>query len=264
MRSLLKPILVAALGCGVISAASHPAVDIAWKVLPRRVVADNFGSRIAKLYYAVVAVVGNNSGYDLQVSSVFFRLPEKDGLSAPAPADPYRIVRGSLEREHLVGLRNTALNAIKGLGPILTGASVFYIGSTAASISLGRRYSEIVNLITNPFEKGLEVAFPDKTTSQMVALDNQALRDSAIIPDNSQQSLLVFVSRDLLMPPKDGTPETAAKRQALRSRFKGEFEPMLVMRELGELVLTGKSVQYVNRISVSATSGNTDGASTAK
>jgi hypothetical protein len=253
MRSVSKAVLAAVLACCILAAAPQTGVDIAWKVLPRRVVADSFGSRIAKLYYAVVVVVGNNSGYDLQVSSIFFRLPKDAGLSAPAPADPYRIVRGSLEREHLVGLRNTMINVIKGLGPILSGASVFYTGSSTDSINDGRRYSQIVNLVTNPFEKGLEIAFPDKTINQMVALDNQAMRDSAIIPDKSQQELLVFVSRDLLIPPQDGTAATEAKRRALRGRFRGEFEPMLVMRELGDLVLTGKSVQYVNRISVSAT-----------
>jgi hypothetical protein len=255
MRSLSKLLLLALAGSCITAIAADPGVDIAWKVLPRRVAADSFGSRIAKLYYAVVAVVGNNSGYDLQVSSVFFRLPARDALTAPIPADPYRIVRGSLERERLVGLRNTAINALKGVGPVLSGAAVFYAGTSAMSIARGRRYSEIVNLITNPFEKGLEIAFPDKTLNQMVALENQALRDAAIIPDNSQQTLVVFVSRDLLMPPKDGAAETEAKRRAMRGRFKGEFDTMLVMRELGDLVLTGKSVQYVNRISVSATSG---------
>jgi hypothetical protein len=86
----------------------------------------------------------------------------------------------------------------------------------------------------------------------MVALDNQALRDSALISNDSQQSLLVFVSRDVLLPPKDGTVGARNRRRALRRGIRADFDPIEVMRELGEMVLIGKSVQYVNRIQVTA------------
>ena len=49
-----------------------PQVDLMWKILPRKVVHDNFGRRIAKRYYAVEAMIGNNSGYDLQIAGVGF------------------------------------------------------------------------------------------------------------------------------------------------------------------------------------------------
>jgi len=257
MSSPLKYLIAAFILCsGALAQALSPGVDIAWKILPRRVVTDNFGSRIAKLYFAVQAVVGNNSGYDIQVSSILFRLPETAGVSAPIPTDPYHVVRGTLDREHEVGIRNTSINLIKAVGPILVGSGVFFAANTAASLNHGLLYSRVVNLFTNPFEKGFEMVFPDKTTSQMVALDNQALRDSALISNDSQQTLLVFVSRDVLLPPKDGTAGAGSRRRALRRGIRADFDPISVMRELGEMVLVGKSVQYVNRIQITAGTQN--------
>ena len=256
MRSPSKYLIAVLLFCSCALAQAPPeGVDVAWKILPRRVVTDNFGSRIAKLYFAVQAVVGNNSGYDIQVSSIFFRLPETAGLSAPIPTDPYHIVRGTLDREHEVGIRNTSINLIKAVGPVLVGSGVFFGGATAASLNHGLLYSRIVNLFTNPFEKGFEIAFPDKTANQMVALDNQALRDTALISNDSQQTLLVFVSRDVLLPAKNGTAAAGSRRRALRRGIRADFDLIAVMRELGEMVLVGKSVQYVNRIQVTAGAG---------
>ncbi len=82
MRTVISFLFAAALAC----AQSAAGVDIAWKVLPRRVAADSFGARISKLYYTVVAVVGNSSEHDLQVSSVMFQLPDSAKLSAPVGA----------------------------------------------------------------------------------------------------------------------------------------------------------------------------------
>ncbi len=75
-----------------------PQVDVAWKVLPRTVTSDNFGARVAKLYYAVVVYIGNNAGYDLQLAGVYFhcrRVQDADSV------DPYRVVRSSLQREQV-------------------------------------------------------------------------------------------------------------------------------------------------------------------
>jgi len=230
MRTLLCLTLAAALAC----AKPATGVDVAWKVVPRRVAADTFGSRVAKLYFAVVVTVGNSSGHDLQVSSILFRLPESAGLGAPIPSDPYGLVRGTLQREHQVGLRNSSVSAIKVIGPLLAGASAFYPAPG---------FSRFVSLFTSPFEKGFEFVFPDKTIPQMAALDSLAMRESTIIANNTQQSLIVFISRDLLV--------TAENRSRLR-KSRSEFEPQAVMRALGELVLTGKSIEYVNRITVTS------------
>lgn len=51
----------------------RPEVDIMWAVVPKKIVSDNFGPRVARNFYCIEVVIGNNSGYDLQVSAVGFR-----------------------------------------------------------------------------------------------------------------------------------------------------------------------------------------------
>lgn len=211
-----------------------PVVDVAWKVLPRRVAADTFGSRVAKLYYAIAVVVGNNSGRDLEVSSILFQLPASSGITTPVPSEPHTVVRGSLVREHEVGLRNTTVNIMRGAGPILVGGATLFSGSL--------QYNRLVNVITNPVEKSLELIFPDRTVTQMAALDSLTLRDEVIVTNGKQRVLLVFMSRGLLG--KTGAIDTWA------GRMKSEFDPVVVMKALGELVLTGKQIQYLGSIQV--------------
>ncbi len=249
--------------------SNSPQVDVAWKVLSKNVVSDNFGARIAKLYYGVVVYLGNNAGYDLQLAGVYFKLPEGAGLTAPLPADQYRSVRSSLEREELVGLRNTTVNLLRALGPVLTGAIPFFDGSTAIARNHKYNFQAFLDIFSNPFEKMLELVMPDLTVSQLVALDNQALRDGAIIANNTSTPLLVFVDKGSIVPPHPANPGRALvacatndwkcdymqarfnNRQALRSRFKNDHDPLEVMQALGELTLVGKYVSYGARVTFS-------------
>jgi len=253
-----------------VNPGSSPQVDVAWKVLSKNVVSDNFGARIAKLYYGVVVYLGNNAGYDLQLAGVYFKLPEGAGLTAPLPADQYRSVRSSLEREELVGLRNTTVNLLRALGPVLSGALPFFDGSTAVARNHKYNFQNLLDIFSNPFEKMLELVMPDLTVNQLVALDNQALRDGAIIANNTSTPLLVFVDKGSLVPPHPTNPGRGKvacstndwkcdymqarynNRKALRSRFKSDHDPLQVMQALGELTLIGKYVSYSGRVTLSA------------
>jgi hypothetical protein len=113
------PIKVVAKAAGPIPPGLKPQVDIAWGVLPRRISADNFGARITKLYYPIEVVIGNNSGYDLQIASVQFQLacPEESKCEPKSdfpnvPSDSYYTVRTSLQHEQLIGFRNTTVNIV--------------------------------------------------------------------------------------------------------------------------------------------------------
>jgi hypothetical protein len=249
--------------------AITPQVDVAWKVLSKNVVSDNFGARIAKMYYGIVVYLGNNAGYDLQLAGIYFKLPAGAGVMAPLPTDPYRIVRSSLEREELVGLRNTTVNVLRALGPILTGAIPFFRGSTAAAKNHKYTFQIFLDIFSNPFEKMLELVLPDLTVSQLVALDNQALRDGAIVANNTSAPLLVFVDKASLVPPHPVNPghariQCATKdwncdymqarydnRKSLRSLLKSDHDPLQVMQALGELTLIGKYVSYGPRVNFS-------------
>ena len=190
---------------GPVPPGLQPTVDVAWSVLPKRISSDNFGARVTKLYFPIQVVIGNNSGYDLQLSSIQFKLPD-DILKANIPTDSYYVVRSSLQREQVIGLRNTTVNIIKAIGPILTGSTVFFDGAPVAptgGISAATHHKNLfqglTNVFSNPFEKGVELVFPDLTVQQLINLDNHTLRDGIIIANNTQVRTIVFVNRDFLL-----------------------------------------------------------------
>ncbi len=63
-------------------------VDAMWTLLPDSVVKDNYGRSTAKNYYGIQVVIGNNSGFDMQVVGMGFvtRLWPKGGDSQHAHA----------------------------------------------------------------------------------------------------------------------------------------------------------------------------------
>ena len=63
-----------ALPPGPIPPGLKPEVDIMWGVVPQKVVKDNFGRRVGQNFYCIEVVIGNNSGYALQIASVGFKL----------------------------------------------------------------------------------------------------------------------------------------------------------------------------------------------
>ena len=253
------PIKVIAKAAGPIPPGLKPQVDIAWGVLPRRISADNFGARITKLYYPIEVVIGNNSGYDLQIASVQFQLacPEESKCEPKSdfpnvPSDSYYTVRTSLQHEQLIGFRNTTVNIVKAVGPILTGSAVFFNGSTAMALNHRKLFGNLTNVFSNPFEKGLELVFPDETVQQLVNLDNHALRDGLIISNNTQIRTIVFINKDILVQTAKIAPNGDEARKLGAGAFyeRHEYDQQLVMRKLGSLQLIGREIAYLNRVSV--------------
>lgn len=263
------PIHIIPKATGPIPPGLTPSVDVAWKVVSRRISADNFGSRITKLYYPIEVAIGNNSGYDLQLASVEFQLlgdskPDLQTLCADpcVPSDSYYMVRATLEREQQIGMRNTTINIVKAIGPILTGSAVFFRGSTIAAGRHKANFLGITDIFSNPFEKGLEMAMPDQTVRQLINLDNHSLRDGLIIANNTQIRTVVFVDRELIsrkeknMHSQGGgqsQPSKAKQFGAEGNTFKRkDYDPQAVAKELGQLRLVGRSIYYLNRVSVIA------------
>ena len=217
-------------------------VEVMWKVLPRKVVRDNFGSRVSKRYYGLEVVVGNNSGFDLQLAAVGFRNYKLlDGSTTCSnsgtereypriPIDSYQIVRGSLEREQEFGRRRKLFSFLKTVGLLMTGFTPFYEAPSRAKT----HYTGFTNIVNNPLSSGLEMFFPDTTINQLRRLDIQTLRDGVIIPHNTHRRTMTFISKRVLFcgtgKPSDNIPQ--------------------VTSALGELVLIGKQVQYLQRVQV--------------
>lgn len=219
-----------------------PQIDVMWAVVPWKIVADNFGRRIAKLYYCIEVIIGNNSGYSLQIVSTGFTIPglaqqfQAQGLKKPTiPSNGYKTTRGSIEWEQNQGWRNLTVNLIKGVGPVLTGITPFF-----HAVNHRANFSEGVNILSNPFEKGFEMVFPDKTIRNLERLDDQILRDGLIINNNLQVKTKVFMPKDMV-----GLSDS------------DRDNPHKAMLALGELVIVGDRIQHINRVKV--TSSNEGG-----
>ncbi|MGZ8845398.1 MAG: hypothetical protein ACXW3C_02945 [Pyrinomonadaceae bacterium] len=337
-----------------------PEVDVMWGVVPQKIVKDNFGRRVGQNFYCIEIVIGNNTGYELQIASVGFELgpvgdaakylaqklktASKDignssaineaikaedlaatqaGMAAESearaeiqklnmeiasdpkekekhrllyeqekvragqlrtqatqseeiaverqktamavvkarvelvknqaerlgelsrvayaqrlPVSSYRMTRGSLEHGQIWSPRNFVLNGVKAFGPFLTGFLPFF-----HVLNHRANFSEGINIISNPFEKGIEALMPDETIDQLQRLDEQILRDGILIPNNRQLRTRVFIAKDSLRLKKD---------------FDGvdmRDDPMMVTLALGKLHLVGNKILYLNRVSV--TSGPT-------
>jgi hypothetical protein len=226
-------------------------VDVMWSVLPDQVVHDNFGAKVASEYYCIEAVIGNDSGYDIQLASIGFTVPSfaanpPSGQQYPQyriPNTGYRIVRGTLQRRELLNPRNMILNGIKIAGPLLTGFTPYFHNVTHRT-----NFSELINIISNPLEKGFEMLVPDTLPAQVDRLGDITYRDDisarTIIPNNIQTRLTTFVPKGILFPGMKGKkPNPGEDRK----------NPMDVMHKLGDIVIIGEQIQHVNRIRVVST-----------
>lgn len=259
---------------GPIPPGMEPAVDVMWSVMPSAIVRHNFGRQIANNYYGIQIRIGNDSGYDLQIAGIGFKLPANSGLNNRIPTNSYRATRGTLEREQEIGIRATVVNIVKSLGTLYTGFLPFWhMPNRRANANLAGA------IFTGPFEAGLEAVFPDSTTRQLTRLDDQTLRDGLVVKNNTQVVTLAWVPKKLLnlstdagkndlgyqmaicgppcrpnapnVPKDDRTPE--ALKPPPNADRNWSDDPQYVNFKLGELVLVGQQIAYINRVQVIST-----------
>ncbi|MBI3679985.1 MAG: hypothetical protein HY235_06260 [Acidobacteria bacterium] len=212
-------------------------VDIMWKVLPWRQVADSYGKKVADQYFAVELTVGNNAGYSLLIESIGFLAPSRD---IPWPNDAYSITRSTIEREQQVGTRAMVLNSIAGAAGVATATSPFFknqghLAQFGVFVGLG-----------NPILEGLRLIWPDKTVRHLIAMDTRVFRGPMIIKNNEPKSIYTFISREMVECKKD-----CAVKKGTRLDFSRKgFHPLEVMNGLGQVVLVGHEIEYINRVRV--------------
>jgi hypothetical protein len=220
-------------------------VDVMWSVLPDKITSDNFGGKVKRQFYCVEVIIGNDSGFDLQLASIGFTLPGLANSKQRIPSSGYRIVRGSLEEFQLLAPRNFVVNGLKMLGPILTGFLPFFHAASHAT-----NFSEAINVISNPLEKGVENLWPDLTPRELDRLADMTFRDDistkTIVPNNVQVRILTFVPRELVFPYKK-------KALSLTGKELRPDNPQEVMQALGNVVIVGEQIEHVNRIRVVST-----------
>ena len=235
-------------------------VDVMWSVLPDQVVHDNFGAKVATEYFCIDAVIGNDSGYDIQIASIGFTVPtlspDTKNPRYRVPNTGYRVVRGTLQRRELLSPRNLILNGIKVAGPLLTGFLPFFHNMVHTT-----NFSEFINIISNPLEKGFESAVPDTVPFQVNRLDDQTFRDDiatrTVIPNNIQTRVTTFVPKELVFPGGKGGFLKRRKPGETSKNAAGEtadrHKPKDVMQMLGDIVIIGEQIEHVNRIRVVST-----------
>lgn len=218
-------------------------VDVMWSVVPDKITNHNFGRGVQKHFYCIEVVIGNDSGYDLQLSSVGFTLPALKGQYR-IPNSGYRTVRGSLEAFGEVAPRKLVVSGLKMLGPILTGFLPFFHATNHLA-----NFSGAINVISNPIEKGLENVWPDLLPTQLDRLADQTYRDDVstktIIPNNVQARILTFIPKRLVCPDLKTCPFPERTDKPLEANNVQD-----VMRALGEIVIVGQQITHVNRIRV--------------
>ncbi|HKB67512.1 MAG TPA: carboxypeptidase-like regulatory domain-containing protein [Pyrinomonadaceae bacterium] len=229
-------------------------VDAFWAVVPDKIVRHNFGSAVSKHFYEIEVVIGNDSGYDLQLSGVGFTLPALGGQYR-IPSSGYRTVRGSMEGLGEYSARKLTIASLKNLPAVLSAfLPFFHVPNRKAN------FSTVINLI-NPFEKGLEDVWPDLLPTRLDRLADQTYRDDVstktIIPNNVQARIITFVPKKLVCPEKQMCLPTGDQDEKQKDpnnlKKQAKLNDQDVMRALGQLVIVGQQIEHVNRVRVVST-----------
>jgi hypothetical protein len=246
---------VTGLGIGPVPPGLDPQVDVMWTVMPTAIVRHNFGRQIANNFFGVQIIIVNDSGFNLQIAGIGFKIP---GAKNIVPTNSYRATRGTLEKEQQVGIRASVVNAVKSFGLLYSGFLPFWhMPNRKANANLA---GEILN---GPFEKGLEAVWPDLTVRQLTRLDDQTLRDGLIINNNSQIVTLAWVPKKLLNIASEADDQYLTEYLGRAGAFKADKarpgrdwrdEPQYVNWRLREMVIVGQAIAYINRVQVISTS----------
>lgn len=223
----------------------EPSVDVSWTILPRDIVAKNYGRSISDKYYAIEVVIGNNSGNDLQLSGMSFKLNPAvlkggagDNMSAWASVVSYDAVRGMNEQKRLAFNRSTIIGGLDAAAQILTGFTPFFHVASRA-----RNFSQGINILGNPVTKGIERVWPDPQQDEMDRLERQALHDNKIIPNNSVERTTVFVPIATLINCVNGTPSEQPKASnQQRGECLNKDDLVEIRHRLGQLILAGSKL----------------------
>jgi hypothetical protein len=165
-----------------------------WNILSEPVCSDQFGVRVARRYFCIEAQIGNNSGYALLLAGLGF-VRQIPGLEYRESTVSYLNVRSALVTQTEIGGRNFGLRGLQAAGVIIAGFVPF--GGTQGRRSRITLWSTVVGSVLATAYDGL---IPDRTIGQTHNLDDAALRDGKLVPNNSPVKFTVFVDRESVKP----------------------------------------------------------------
>jgi len=218
-----------------------PQVDVIWGVANSESVSHNFGNTVKSAYIALGLLIGNNSGYDIEITAVGFKLP---GQSEAVPTSSLSLIRGDLEWSDKFSSRNQLYRYIQFASLFTEGLIPFFHRPSAKA-----NYSTGAALFSGPLEKGFNAAFPDVTIDQLAHLESyHVLKEGTIIPNNTHVLLIAFIDKSIVSKcsgSKKNTTELPGWNCV--SNFD---KPMEVRSVLGELVLVGRPIFYLNTVKI--------------
>jgi hypothetical protein len=190
---------------------------VVWDILPPKIVGDNYGRTIKNDYYCIEVAIQNNSGSDLALAGLRFK------GAVMRPNTSYTTVHGSLAKRKLTHPRALTLAIVDSMGSLLTGFNPFF-----HNINHAKNYSQFIDILSNPFAKGLEKAWKDTYPDELVRFEQDVLRDDKIIPNASIFKTKIFVPKRVLF-----TKKQKEEREDLNE----------VRKALGELWVLGYKFQ---------------------
>ena len=109
-----------------------PQVDVMWEVMSQSNCSDVFGRRIAQSEYCVQLVIGNNSGYPIQIAGIGFSSSVNslfNGMPDIATSNSsYVSTRAILLEQNVTSTRNIIYNSLQAAG-VLMAAFTPYFGT---------------------------------------------------------------------------------------------------------------------------------------
>jgi len=267
---------------GAIPSGLEPDVDVMWNVMSQNNCADAFGTRLAASLYCIQIKIGNNSGHPLQLAGIGFmnQLKNLDGLgnlSLTVANNSYASTRAILLHQEMWAPRNVLYHSLEGTGLIMAGFIPYFTRTNAKA-----NFSTAVSIVAGPLLQAFNLVAPDPILSQLSNLDDQSFRDGLVIANNAQIQTVVFVEKEALTQSlrnlearigtesskgtdcqeASGPTETTGRNEttdelchAVRasiqnSRVQGKHDPMLVQVALGQVVIVGREIEYLQRIQV--------------
>jgi hypothetical protein len=205
---------------------------VAWDVLPAKIVRDNYGHYVSSKYIAIDITVHNTNTSDQIIVRAF--------TFGPASGDPYKnadpnLVRGSILKGQDTGARNTMVRLIKVLGNLATGSAGF-VKNVGASASYGRA----VSIFSDPFEKGVEMVFPDTTVDYLTAWDkDEVFKNGFIVDPGKEVTGRIFIPVRIACEMAELHPSECREGGWLQS---ATYDPVTLRRGLGKIGILGNHV----------------------
>jgi hypothetical protein len=274
---------------GAIPSGLPPQVDVIWGVLSQDVCKSVFGRQVSAYFYCIEVKLGNNTGHPLQLAGVGFKLLDVQNNPRLGeflqPNTSYASTRAVLLSGSVLDWRNELYHSMQAAGILMGAFTPYFSRPTAKS-----HFAIAASIASGAALDAFNIIAPDPVVGHLNNLDDESFRDSQVIPNNSQVRTMVFVEKDALTESlesvfckiyKDdqkcpgGTKTNATDTRKFveaksaetidNSEQKGgwlggnKFSPFLVKVALGDLVIVGDEIEYLQRVQVQSSSGGTAG-----